>query len=208
MMKKTLIALALIGTAAMAQAGTENFNNVSALQAAGWVITNASTPGGTTGWAQGEQNVFPAQAGPSDSYITSNYNAAAAGGQIDNWLITPTFSTTNFGSVSFWIRAAADAGFSDQLSWGMSDGGVLPAAFQLTSALTVGTDGWTQYTYDFLGTGAHTFGRFAIRYSGAADDSSYVGIDSLEIDLPEPSTPLMLTAGLLGLFAVRRRKQG
>ena len=55
---------------------SEGFNNVGTLAGSGWVMTNLSTAGGTTGWYQGETSVFSAQAGPADSYIAANYNNA------------------------------------------------------------------------------------------------------------------------------------
>ncbi|MBC7454456.1 MAG: choice-of-anchor J domain-containing protein [Massilia sp.] len=208
MMKKTLTAIALIGAMVTAQAASiENFANVAALGAAGWILNNASTAGGTTDWFQGNASVFTSQAGANDAYIAANYNNAPPGGTISNWLITPTFSTDNFGSVSFWARADAAPGYRDTLEYGLIGVAGAPASFIVSAAFTVPTDAWTLYTLNFLGTGAGTASRFAIHYSGLADDANYVGVDSLGIHLPGPTTPLMLGIGLLGLLAARRRTQ-
>ncbi|WP_167759683.1 hypothetical protein [Massilia horti] len=51
MYKKAITALALSGIFASAHADIllqQNFDNVGGLTAAGWVMTNASTPGGLT----------------------------------------------------------------------------------------------------------------------------------------------------------------
>lgn len=209
MMKKTLCALALMGIAATSQAASvtvENFNSVAGLADKGFILRNSSTPLGTTNWFQGDQNIFAAQAGAPNAYIAANYNNAAVDGTIDNWIITPEFSTRNSVFISFFAKADQLAGFSDTLSYGLSTGGTNAADFTLTPGFVV-TGDWMRYDLSFAATGAETFGRFAIRYSGAANDSNYVGVDTLSIAIPEPSTTLILGIGLLGLIASYRRKQ-
>ncbi|MCM3875354.1 MAG: choice-of-anchor J domain-containing protein, partial [Thermoanaerobaculia bacterium] len=77
---------------ASAQPLTENFDSVAGLGAAGWVLTNNSNPAGTTGWFQGNAAAFSAQGGASGSYVAANLNGATFGGNISNWLITPTLA--------------------------------------------------------------------------------------------------------------------
>ena len=211
MMKKTLSALALVGAAASAQAGVvlhEDFNNVPGLTSAGWVLNNASTPpGAVAGWFQGDQSQFAAQSGSAESYAAANYNNAAAGGTLDNWLITPVFSTAENFTVTFWVKGAADDLYSDHFRFGLSAGGSALTDFVLGNVITAMTGDWTQYTIGMSGLGAGATARLGIQYTGLADSSNYIGLDNLTVTVPEPSTTLILGAGLLGLIAARRRKQ-
>ncbi|CAN7603243.1 choice-of-anchor J domain-containing protein [Pseudoduganella sp. LjRoot289] len=210
MIKKPLCALLLSGAAMSAHAGVllqQSFDNVASLSGSGWVSTNASTPGGITGWYQGDQGIFSAQNGAPDSYAAANYNNAAAGGTLDNWLISPEFAL-NIGmgaTVSFWLRGDAAQGYSDQVAVGISNGGSAIADFVQQATFTAQTDGWAQYTFSFLNTAGNA--RFAINYTGPADNANYIGIDSFEVAaIPEPATALLFGAGALGLLAARRRR--
>lgn len=186
----------------------EGFENVSKLVDKGWVLNNASSPVGVVSWFQGDQQVFSAQNGTAGSFIASNYNAAAIGGTIANWLITPEFSIDQGAVVSFWARAAGLDGYSDMFSFGFSDGSAAPASFSMTSAETAHTDGWVRYEARFeKGLTGNT--RFALLYTGEADFANYIAFDNLSIsEIPEPSSMLILGAGVMGLVAARRRKRG
>jgi hypothetical protein len=211
MIKQSLTALALSGAVLTAHAGAilqENFDNMAGLTASGWVINNASSPMGITGgWYQGDQTTFSAQNGAPESYAAANYNNAASGGVLDSWLITPEFSTAHDVSVSLWLRGDAFPGFSDLISFGFSDGSIATALFTMNPTFTAPTDGWTMYTLNLGAQGAGTTGRFAVRYSGMADASNYVGVDNLTVTVPEPSTILILAAGLMALTMARRRQR-
>jgi hypothetical protein len=210
MIKQAFIALALSGSVASAQAGVavnEGFNDVTTLGAKGWVMTNASTPGGTTGWFQGDHGMFPAQAGAAESFIAADFNNAPVGGTLSNWLITPEFSNETDVFVSLWLRGIADDGYSDNVAFGFSNGSIDFADFTIAQTVTVPTGDWTRYDLYLGAHGTGATGRFAIQYTGAADTSNYVGVDSLTVTVPEPSTMLVMMTGLMGVAAMRRRQR-
>lgn len=212
MMKKVLAALAISGMMASAQAGflvKEGFDDVSALAGKGWVMNNASSPLGSIGWFQGDESQFRALNGAPNSYIAANFNSAEMGGSLDNWLITPEFSLDEGVIVSFWMRAAATDGFSDQVSFGFSDGSTDLSAFVMMAPTTVATDGWVHYQARIEKGAVSGNARFALQYTGEADLSNYIGLDRFAVSqIPEPSSMLILGAGVMGLVAARRRKRG
>lgn len=210
-LKSATVAAALVVAGASAQAVTllsEGFDSVSGLAGAGWVLSNQSAPVGTVPtWYQGDAGVFGSFAGDAGSYAASNYNVADVGGALSNWLITPTFATDKPVVVTFMAKADILAPYFDKIAFGFSAGGSTPGSFTLGSAVTVG-GGWVQYTATLAAQGAGTVGRFAIQHVGAADDSNFVGVDSLTIAaVPEPATWLMLAAGMIGMAGVARRRQ-
>ena len=197
-------ALALAGTAhAATTLISEGFDSVSTLASSGWVFANNSTAGGATGWFQGLDYQFPSHIG-TDSYAAANFENAPAGGTIDNWLISPQFSTASNGHVSIWLRGAAGDGFADTVKFGFSTGDSATASFT-TGALVTATGDWMQYTFSYAAGGAGSVGRFAVEYTGLADVSDYVGVDTLSITaVPEPATWALFALGLAGVVARRR----
>jgi hypothetical protein len=211
MMKKAFAAMALAGMAMSAQATVvinEGFENVPGLASQGWVFTNASTPGGLTpGWSQGDQNIFNAQSGSAYSYAQANYNAAAAGGNLNAWMLTSAFDATKGATVTFSLRADALEGYFDQVNFGFVNANGTLTGLALTSVNPVPTGDWVQYT---AWVGADTLSastRFAFQYTGAADTANFVGVDSLVVDVPEPASMMLIAGGLLGLGAARRRSR-
>lgn len=213
MLKKALMATAIAFAAASAQADTvilsQMFDNVPTLTTSGWVLSNQSSALGSTGWYQGVDSIFAAQSGAPGSYIAANFNNAAPGGTIANYLISPSFSTAVSGVVKFWAKADISESYYDTIAFGLSSGTGSTPPFALAPATTL-TGDWTQYSVSFTGTGASTSSRFVIDYIGSFDTSNYIGIDTFSVStltapVPEPETWVLMGAGILGL-ALRARR--
>jgi hypothetical protein len=222
--------LVLVGLASQLSAATlltENFNDVAGLTLSGWSIVNNSVPAGTTVWEQGNSSIFSAESGDDDSYAAANFNAAAPGGNISLWLLTPLLSLRNGDTISFYTRVD-NTGFFDQLQVRLSQSGsssdVGATATSVGSFDTLlGTvnpalsadgypDAWTLYSFQVTGLGAPATGRYGFRYvvTDTSVNGDYIGLDSITIAgereevIPEPSTWLTLAGGF-GLVAWRRR---
>ena len=123
-------------------------------------------------------------------------------------IATPVFATDFATTVTFSARADLAAGYFDYLSWGFSSGSKTQGLFTAVGS-TVARGTWTPYTATLTAQPTGSTGRFVIVYSGPADVANYVGIDTLTVTntapVPEPTTWLMLGAGLAGLSVLRRR---
>ena len=205
------LSLSALGPTAAQAAGVEilneGFADVAGLD--GWVQFNASVPPGS-GWFQGNDSLFAAQAGPADSYAAANFLGAANGsGSVDNWLITPTLDLSGTTVLSFFARHATDPGFADLLEVRYSSGsGTDIGGFSTVLATVGGTagfpDDWTQFSASVTDSGS---GRFAFRYLGPADTLNYVGLDTVSVvtAVPEPAAWMTLALGAGLLPALRRR---
>jgi hypothetical protein len=222
-------ALGLASTGHASPILVENFDNVATLSGVGWVQTNNSSPAGTTGWFQGNPGVFSAQAGASDSYIAANFDNAAVGGDISNWLLTPTITLANGETLTFYTRTEDGAPFPDRLEVRMSTNGASSNVGATSSSVgdfttllasinpTLATGGypeaWTPFSLTLSGLGGPTAGRLAFRYfvTNTNDNADYIGIDTVSVDtaaaapVPEPLTLLTLGLGLAGVRLRRRR---
>lgn len=175
-----------------AQALNEGFNDITTLVGAGWVMQNLSQATGTSGWSQGDNNVFAAHAGPlPSSYISANFeNAGDGAGQdtISNWLMSPVRTFNNGDTISFWAQSATAAGipqFADRLQLRLSTGGAsvnvgatatsvgdfTMLLRDINSTYGQGADTyvldnqWLQFNVTLTGIPApNTMGRFAFRY--------------------------------------------
>jgi hypothetical protein len=203
---------------------SEGFDNVATLS--GWVMTNeGSNPvdgPSPTGWFQGNEGVMKAQTGADNSYIASNFLTAdqfVDGAKIANWLISPEFSTSQAGTVSFWVRGDVAVPFFDQIAFGFnnSSSSASSSFTQMSAPIDVTSAGavWTEYTASFAAQGPGSTTRFAIEYLGDAADANYIGIDTFSVDTvaaaaPEPSTWAMMILGFAGIGAMtyRRKRNG
>lgn len=181
----------------------EGFEDISTLAAKGWRFDNRSAPPGSTGWFQGNPAFFPAAAGPADSYIAANFNNAAYGGAVDNWLFTPELLLVNGEALNFSLRLLGE-GALDRVEVYLNSG----AGYALLAGYESDIDtGWQELALLVNGLAAPASGRFAFRY--VVDDTSlngnYIGIDSVSVTaIPEPATIALIG---LGALALRRRKR-
>src|SRR5439155_7877435 len=93
--------IGMAGTATASPLLVETFDYVGALSGSGWARVNNSQPVGMTGWFQGNGGVFAAQSGAPDAYVAANFNGAAAGGNLSEWLISPTLTFDSGDTISF-----------------------------------------------------------------------------------------------------------
>lgn len=202
---------------------SEDFADISTLAGSGWSQVNNSSPVGLTGWFQGNSGVFGAQAGAPGAYIAANFDNAAFGGNISNWLITPVMSLEFDLQLSFYTRTEADSPAADRLqvrlspNGASSDVGILAESvgdfssllLTINPALSLGgyPSDWTLNTVSFTGLGVPTTGRFAFRYfvPDTSLNADYIGIDSVSVtQAPEPATFGLIAFGL-GAAVLRRR---
>jgi hypothetical protein len=222
--------LFLLFASSSLQAGvilSEGFDNISTLAGSGWAMVNNSVPVGSEGWFQGNTGIFTSQTGAPDSYIASNFNAAAIPGNISNWLITPVISLQDNLQFVFFTRTEVDAPFADRLELRLSTNGASTNVgatdssvgdftnllLSVNPTLTVGgyPEAWTQVTANFVGLGVPLSGRFAFRYNvpDNVTNADYIGIDTVSVtqDAPEPATIGLIAFGL-GAVAWRRLRRG
>ena len=188
----------------------EGFNDVRTLPFSGWALINNSSPPGSTGWFQGDPAFFPAAAGPADSYIAANFNNAAYGGTVSNWLLTPEVALFNGESLNFSLRLLGE-GLLDRVEVYFSPNGAstdVASGLSLLTAFESDTDtGWQQRAALVQGLSGPASGRFAFRY--VVDDTSlngnYIGLDSVSINaISEPSTIALIGLGII-LLGHRKR---
>jgi hypothetical protein len=198
--------LAGVADSARAQAISENFDNITLLPSRGWFTQNNSVPVGLTGWLQGNNGIFLAQAGAANSYIAANFNNTTGTNTISNWLGAPNLTLHNGDVIRFWTRTTRDNPFPDRLEVRLSTNGASTNVGTTNSSVGDFTtlllsinpnlelggypEFWTQYAITLSGLPAGgASGRVAFRYyvtegGPTGDNSNYIGIDTFSINSP------------------------
>ena len=208
--KKYLMSFLLI-TSAPTFAGTysENFDAVNQLVNEGWVFDNQSDFIGDLSWGQGFASIFPAQAGPDNSYILGGVGQTA-GNILCDWLILPDIGFVE--QFNFYTRTVSNSPSADNLvvvhspsgstttgpcvttqpsfnGMGTTEFGDFNVLFSINPNLSAGTypEQWTEYNIPVNGGGRIALIYFVDDVGQSPFNGNLIGIDSISIG---PITPV------------------
>jgi hypothetical protein len=106
-LRRAAAAVALFAAASAAHAQfviNEGFDNVASLTSRGWVVTNASSPLGSTAGSRATRRSSRPRRRATGLH-RRELQQPAAGGTLANWLISPTLLDAGCRFVSFHARA-------------------------------------------------------------------------------------------------------
>ncbi len=224
-----LAALGLIGLASASQAQVTFYEDFDTFLPAGWTQQNNSVMvlGGTP-WVP--QTTIAPRPGLSAAYAAANFSSTdvttATGGNISNWLITPTLTLTDGQFLSFWTVSVGQ-GFADNLEvrWSTTGSGVgstfsdvgsfttLLLNINPTLSPTGYPQTWTNLSIPISGIGTNVSGQLAFRYvvpDGGinGNNSNGIGIDGVAVaSAPEPGSLALGLLSLPGALLLRRKKR-
>ena len=179
----------------------EGFEDITTLPGAGWFSQNNSSPLGLNDWFQGNDTVFPAQAGTATSYLGANFNSTSGAGTISTWMLTPEIDLSAIDTLTFYTRTATESSWPDRLQVRYSTNGASTnvgtlatdvgdftnLALDINPTLAVGgyPEAWTLFTLTAADITAAGTGRIAFRYfvtdgGPSGNNSNYIGIDTYQ----------------------------
>ena len=180
---------------------TEEFQDVSILEQAGWVIKDNSAD--FTKWIQGGGKgtyYFPAYSytASEDEFISAHRPYTDTNYAISSWLITPVLSLKNGDKLSFYSRRDTGTLIQDRLQVRMNesrseDVGDDPSSIGDFSTVLLDINSaqaansypviWTKYQHTFSGITGKIDRRIAFRYFvPATANSKGIGIDLVKLE--------------------------
>lgn len=187
---------------------------------AGWSVFNFSDFASGPGWFQGTSSpapLFPAQSGPANGYVASGAFVGAQtpsgdpAGIVDAYLVSPTLSLDRDLRLRFWTRTVEQSAWPDYLYVGLLIGNQITTLAEVNPTLSVGgyPEAWTEFMATIDNQGAGATGNLVFNYflPDASQVGNYIGLDSVSLQVPEPSAWLALGGCLFaaGLATSRRR---
>jgi len=187
MIKKTLIAITLLGTQAFAQTEIYNEDFQSGLPVAYTLVDNDGfTPNlavaeYTSAWIE---LTDPADANDTIVGSTSYFDPV---GQADRWLITPAISLGAYGNIAYWEAKSHDASFPDDYIVLVSKTDVQLSSFADT-LLMVNSElpDWTAHDGNLSDLGLDNETVY-LAFVNRTEDGFKLYLDDIRVEMEDPS---------------------